>query len=106
MDIMSIFIVLLVALFGMKFTYLVVVALHRYILNYFCYPFYLLFSLSKLCEILMLFCQLNPHSFRGCYVIRAVTLHVNCGRRTFEGLTWVKNWDRGSHSGPLSQATQ
>ena len=47
MDIRSIFIVLLVALFAMKFTNLVVVALHRYIFNYFCYSLYLLFSLSK-----------------------------------------------------------
>ena len=103
MDIRSIFIVLLVALFSIKFTNLVVDELHRYIFNYFCYSFYLLFSLSKLCEILMLFCQLNAHSFRGRYVIRAVAVLV-WYRRTFEGLTWVKNWDRDSHSGPPSQA--
>lgn len=106
LDIRSIFIVLLVALFALKFTNLVVVALYRYIFNYFCYSLYLLFSLSKWCEILMLFCQLNPHNFRGCYVIRAVAVHVNCGRRTFEGLTWVKNWNRSSHSSPPSQARQ
>ena len=47
MDIRGIFIVLLVALFAIKFTNLVVDALHRYIFNYFCYAFYLLFSLSK-----------------------------------------------------------
>lgn len=92
MDIRSIFIVLLVALFAIKFTNLVVDALHRYILNYFCYSFYLLFSLSKRCEILMLFCQLNAHSFRGCYIIRALAVHVWYERRTFEGLTLVKNW--------------